>query len=50
MSYVYSVNAACIEDDVDDFRFINSLPDDPAQEQDILTFLAGAEVYIMGRT
>jgi len=50
MSYVYSVNAACIEGDADDFRFINNLPDDPAQEKDILTFLAGAEVYIMGRT
>lgn len=50
MSYVYSVNAACIEGDADDFRFINSLPDDPTQEESILTFLAGAEVYIMGRT
>lgn len=49
MSYVYSVNAACIEGDADEFRFINSLPDDPAQEEGILTFLAGAEVYIMGR-
>jgi hypothetical protein len=50
MSYVYSVNAACIEGDADEFRFLNSIPDDPVQEKDILTFLAGAEVYIMGRT
>jgi len=50
MSYVYSVNAACIEGDAEEFRFLNSLPDDPAQEEDILNFLAGAELYIMGRT
>jgi dihydrofolate reductase len=50
MSYAYSVNAACIEGDAEDFRFINSLPDDPVQEKDILTFLAGAEVHIKGRT
>jgi dihydrofolate reductase len=49
MSYVYSVNAACIEGDDDEFRFINSLPDDPVEEDAILKFLAGAEVYIMGR-
>ena len=50
MSYVYAVNAACIEGDAEEFGFINSLPDDPAQEEAILTFLAGAEMYIMGRT
>jgi dihydrofolate reductase len=49
MTYVYSVNAACMEDDTEDIRFIGSLPDDPAQEEDILTFLAGAELYVMGR-
>jgi dihydrofolate reductase len=50
MTYVYSVNAACMEGDTDeDFRFINGLPEDPDQEEQILSFLSGAEVYIMGR-
>jgi dihydrofolate reductase len=49
MTYVYSVNAASMKDDNDDFRFISTIPDDPAQEEDILTFLAGADQYIMGR-
>ena len=49
MTYVYFVNAVSTKDDTDDFRFIADLPEDPAQEEDILTFLAGAEVYIMGR-
>lgn len=48
MTYVYSVNAASTKDG-EEFRFIDSLPDDPDQEDDILEFLAGAEVYIMGR-
>jgi dihydrofolate reductase len=49
MTYVCSVNAADTEDDTDEFRFISGLPDDPAEEERILAFLAGAEVYIMGR-
>lgn len=49
MTYVYSVNATDMEDDTDEFRFINDLPDDPAEEERILEFLAGAEVYVMGR-
>lgn len=49
MTYVYSVNAACMEDDTDEFRFISELPDDPTEEERILTFLAGADMYIMGR-
>ena len=49
MTYVYSVNALCMKDDTDDFRFINSLPDDPVEEEEILKFLSGAEVYILGR-
>jgi dihydrofolate reductase len=49
MTYVYSVNAACMKDDTDEFRFINELPDDPAEEEGILAFLAGADMYIMGR-
>jgi dihydrofolate reductase len=48
MTYVYSVNAASMKDG-DDFRFIGSLPDDDEEEERILAFLAGAEVYIMGR-
>ncbi len=50
MSYVYSVNAACIESGAEEFRFLDSLPEDPAQERDILSFLSGAEAYILGRT
>ncbi len=49
MTYVYSVNATETEDDTDEFRFISGLPDDPAEEERILSFLAGAEVYVMGR-
>jgi len=49
MTYVYSVNAASMEDDTDEFQFINDLPDDPEEEEAILTFLAGADLYIMGR-
>jgi dihydrofolate reductase len=50
MTYVYSLNAAAVKDDgTEDFAFIASLPDDPDQEERILSFLAGAEVYIMGR-
>jgi dihydrofolate reductase len=49
MTYVYSVNAASMKDGTEEFRFINSLPDDPDQEEDILAFLSGADVYIMGR-
>jgi hypothetical protein len=43
------VNAVDTKDDTDEFRFISGLPDDPAEEERILAFLAGAEVYIMGR-
>jgi len=49
MTYVYSVNAACTKDDTEEFRFINSLPDDPDEEERMLTFHAGAEAYVMGR-
>jgi dihydrofolate reductase len=49
MTYVSSVNAAETTDDTDEFRFISGLPDDPAEEERILAFLAGAEVYVMGR-
>jgi dihydrofolate reductase len=50
MTYVYSLNAAAVNDDgTEDFAFIASLPDDPDQEERIFSFLAGAEVYIMGR-
>jgi dihydrofolate reductase len=49
MTYVYSVNAGAMKDDTDDFHFIASLPDDPDEEERILAFLAGADLYIMGR-
>jgi dihydrofolate reductase len=49
MTYVYSLNAACMEGDADEFRFINEIPDDPVQEEKILSFLAGADLYVMGR-
>jgi dihydrofolate reductase len=52
MTYVYSVNAASMStdrQDTDDFRFINQLPDDDDEEERILEFLSGAEVYVMGR-
>ena len=49
MTYVYSVNATSMKDGTEDFQFISEIPDDDAQEEDILSFLAGAEVYIMGR-
>jgi dihydrofolate reductase len=49
MTYVYSVNAYAIEDDTDEMRFISELPDDPDEEERILAFLAGADLYIMGR-
>lgn len=49
MTYVYSVNAACMEDDTDEIRFINDLPEDPAEEERILSFLTGADLYLMGR-
>jgi dihydrofolate reductase len=50
MTYVYSVNAASMAGDTEEFGFINGLPDDPDEEERILTFLAGAELYLMGRT
>lgn len=50
MTYVYSVNAASMKGGTEEFDFINSLPDDPDEEERILAFLAGADVYIMGRT
>jgi dihydrofolate reductase len=49
MTYVYSVNAACMSEDADEFRFINEIPEDPEQEEEILSFLAGADLYVMGR-
>jgi dihydrofolate reductase len=49
MTYVSSVNATQIDDGTDEFRFIAGIPDDPAEEERILAFLAGADVYIMGR-
>jgi dihydrofolate reductase len=49
MTYVYSVNATSMKDGTDAFRFINNLPEDDDEERRILEFLAGAELYIMGR-
>jgi dihydrofolate reductase len=49
MTYVSSVNAAAMKDGTDEFRFISSLPDDPMEEERILEFLAGADLYVMGR-
>jgi dihydrofolate reductase len=49
MTYVYSVNAACMSDDTEEIRFINELPEDPGQEEAILAFLSGAGMYLMGR-
>jgi dihydrofolate reductase len=49
MTYMLSVNAVSTKDDTDDFRFISGLPDDPAEEEAILAFLAGADLYLMGR-
>lgn len=49
MTYVYSVNATCMDDDTEEFRFLNDLPEDPSEEERILSFLAGADLYIMGR-
>src|SRR5580692_8718673 len=49
MTYVYSVNAAAMKEGADEFRFIDSLPDDPDEEERILTFLSGADLYLMGR-
>ncbi len=49
MTYVYSVNAVSTKDDTEEFRFIAELPEDPVEEERILTFLAGADKYIMGR-
>jgi dihydrofolate reductase len=49
MTYVYTVNAVDMPDGTDELRFISELPDDPDEEERILTFLAGAELYLMGR-
>jgi dihydrofolate reductase len=49
MTYVCSVNATQTDDGTDEFRFISELPDDVEEEERILAFLAGAEVYVMGR-
>lgn len=49
MTYVYSVNAAGMEDGTDEFHFISGLPEDPAEEERLLAFLSGAELYLMGR-
>jgi len=49
MTYVYTVNAADMKDDTNEIRFISGLPDDPDEEERILAFLAGADVYVMGR-
>jgi dihydrofolate reductase len=49
MTYVYSVNAACMKDGTEEFRFISELPDDPAEEKRIIAFLKGADLYLMGR-
>ena len=49
MTYVYSVNAVSVNDGTEAFQFMSSIPDDPDQEDDILTFLAGTEKYLMGR-
>ena len=49
MTYVYSLNGACLEDGADEFRFLDGLPEDPSEEERILSFLAGADAYLMGR-
>ena len=49
MTYVYSVNATCMSDDSEGFRFIDDLPDDDEEEKRIVEFLAGADLFIMGR-
>lgn len=49
MTYVYSLNAASMDDDTDEFRFISEIPEDSLQEEQILSFLAGADLYVMGR-
>jgi dihydrofolate reductase len=49
MTYVSSVNAAQMDDGTEEFRFIASLPEDDAEEEGILAFLSGADVYLMGR-
>ena len=49
MTYVYSVNATSMKDGAEEFRFINDLAEDEDEERNILEFLGGAELYIMGR-
>jgi dihydrofolate reductase len=49
MTYVYSVNAASMTDGTEEFEFINNIPDDPDQEEEILSFLAAADLFVMGR-
>lgn len=49
MTYVLFVNSVSTKDDTEDFRFIGSLPDDPDEEEAIRAFLAGADLYLMGR-
>jgi dihydrofolate reductase len=49
MTYVSSVNATDVKEDTDEMGFISGLPDDPDEEERILAFLAGADVYVMGR-
>ncbi len=49
MTYVYSVNATCMDDDTEAFKFIDGLPDDDDEERRIAEFLAGADMFIMGR-
>ena len=47
MTYVSSVNSIDVKDDTEEMRFIASLPDDLAEEENILAFLAGADLYLI---
>ena len=53
MTYVYSVNATSMDtskgNDTEEFGFLNDLPDDDEEEKSIVEFLAGADLYVMGR-
>jgi dihydrofolate reductase len=49
MTYVSSVNSVDIREGTEDFQFLTEVPDDPLEEARQLEFLAGADVYVMGR-
>jgi dihydrofolate reductase len=45
----YSLNGLVPEHDSDDYQFCMELPDDPADEEQSLDFIGGADAHIMGR-